>query len=601
MIPPPEVKELNFQDFVRIFLKRAWIPLVFLIAGILLVSLQEFLSPKIYIAKTKVQLETSPLKLVDPQKGPIAKKSQWQWRQADYQTQLELLRSQPVAERVIKKLGLSISSEKLLSMVKVELIRDTHVAVIAVRGRDPGQICNIANAWPQEAIQQDLDESRDMAQYGVGKLEKQLTDTLEKLKESEKELSEFLRDHRDLAEQEELVERLRSQKLSLEEEIVEKSTQYGERHHKIAGLRDQLEQVNERLKEETAKYLETEDSTAMYNVLKKKSETYREIYEDLILRSKQLGTVTGLAVANIKIIDAARVPAKPERRPFKKKILVIIALMSLGFFLCFFLEIIDTTIHTSDDVEFFVKLPFFGYIPHARKSKKDRCLISQKEPYSTIAEAFRNVKIALLFAPTENKTLKKIMVTSSVPGEGKSFIVCNLATIFAEGGHSTLLIDADMRKGGLAGIFDIKDKPGLSDMLSGKASLEKIITNTKVPNLSIIPAGALIPNPTDVLDSDNFAKLFQSIEKKFDKIILDVPPPGIFSDCMFWESKSDVALLVIRAGKTKLHEVNKALEKITPNIKLKGGVLNDAEIERDLNYYLHHFEAVMKKRAKSKK
>ena len=601
MIPPPEVKELNIQDFVRIFLKRAWIPLVFLIAGILLISLQDFLSPKIYTAKAKVQLERSPLKLVDPQKGPLTEKTPWQWRSADYQTQLELLRSRPVAERVIKKLGLSISPEKLLSMVSVELIRDTYVAVIAVRGRNPVQITDIANAWPQEAIQQDLDESRDIAQYGVGKLEKQLSDTLEKLKESERELSEFLRDHRGLAEQEELIERLENQKLSLEEEIVEKSTKYGERHHKIAGLRDQLEQVNERLKEETAKHLEAEDSTAMYNVLKKKNETYKEIYEDLILRSKQLGTVTGLAVANIKVIDAAQVPTMPERRPFKKKILMIIAIMSLGFFLCFFLEIVDTTIHTSDDVEFFVKLPFFGYIPHVRKSKKNRCLISHNEPYSAITEAFRNIKIALLFAPTENISLKKIMVTSSIPGEGKSFVACNLAIVFAEGGHSTLLIDADMRKGGLANIFDIKEKMGLSDMLSGKASLEKIITSTKIPNLSVISAGALIPNPTDVLDSDNFTKLFQSIEKKFDKIILDVPPPGIFSDCMFWESKSDIALLIIRSGKTKLQEINKALEKITPNIKLKGGVLNDAEIGRDLNYYLHHFEAVMKKRAKSKK
>jgi len=601
MIPSPEVKELSLGDYIKIVTKRFWIIVLLFVTAVFILFAYTLTAPNIYVAKTTVQLEKNPLELIDTKKAPVTTKRRW--GREDFKTQVTLLESRFVAERVIDRLELPVTPKQLLRTVKVEAIPGTNMAVVSVYGRQPIIITEIANAWVREFIRRDLEINSGLAQYGVSKLEKQLEDTLSMLGQSERELNEFIQKHGDLAEQEEAVRILKDQEKRLNEELIEESAQYGPKHHEVVSLEKQIRDTRAKLEVEMQKYLKVQDKMATYDVLKKKTETYRSIYDDLIMRAKQLGTARGLAVSDIKIIDLAQVPLEPEPTlPIKLQILIVMGSLFFGVLVCFYMEARDTTLRTSEGVEFYARMPFLGYIPTIKKrlDNKKRCLISSTEPYSATTEAFRNIKTSLLFAPPEGVTLKTIMVSSSAPGEGKTLAACNLATVFAEGGHSTLLIDGDMRKGELADVFDMKKKKGLSDMLSGKASADEVIAETKVQNLSLITSGAHIPNPGDVLDSENFTKLFQTIEAKFDKIVIDVPAILSFSDCLYWESKTKALVLLIKAGKTKLDAIKKAEEKFMKKMQIKGAILNGTVVEQDLQYYLQNFQSIMKKKKEKK-
>jgi capsular exopolysaccharide synthesis family protein len=255
---------------------------------------------------------------------------------------------------------------------------------------------------------------------------------------------------------------------------------------------------------------------------------------------------------------------------------------------------------TPEDVEFYAKLPFLGYVPLIRGKEKDRYLASNKDQFSITAEAFRNIKVSLLFSAPENKPAKSILVTSSNPKEGKSLVASNLATVFAQEGKPTLLIDADMRGGKLAGTFDIDITPGMSEVLSGNASVDEVIKETQVPNLSIIPSGVHIPNPIDILNTENFEKLFGTVSSRFEKIVIDIPSVLTFTDSLFWERKSDYLVMVIKSGTTQLKAIEEAKKKFIGKVSLAGAILNKTEITKDLKYYLHYFEKTIKNAKKVK-
>ena len=205
-------------------------------------------------------------------------------------------------------------------------------------------------------------------------------------------------------------------------------------------------------------------------------------------------------------------------------------------------------------------------------------LVIQNKPKSNISEDIRTIRTNLMFTSSDEES-KVILVTSSIPGEGKSFISSNLATAFAQTGESTLLIDSDLRLGRIHKVFGISNTKGLSNLLVGHNVVDcaEYIKKTNIPNLYIIPRGTVPPNPSELLNSTNTKKIINFLRENFDRIIFDGVPINGLPDSLIMASLVDRVVLVTSCGYTKIDELmeaKKALEKIDANVA--GVVVNRA-------------------------
>lgn len=211
-------------------------------------------------------------------------------------------------------------------------------------------------------------------------------------------------------------------------------------------------------------------------------------------------------------------------------------------------------------------------------------LIVEKQPKSIVAETYRTLRTNLQYSSIDEE-YKVVVITSSEPGEGKSTTAGNLALSLAQGEHKVLLIDCDLRKPSLHKKFNLSNVKGLSDVIIRKEAIGKV-THKYCDGLIILTAGAIPPNPSEVLASKAMTKLLNELKEIFDYIILDTPPVQAVTDAQILSTKSDGTLLVVRAEKTKKDVVVsslKLLKKVNANIL--GTILNDADTGRNNHYY----------------
>lgn len=219
-------------------------------------------------------------------------------------------------------------------------------------------------------------------------------------------------------------------------------------------------------------------------------------------------------------------------------------------------------------------------------------IIVNDYPKSLVAESIKTIKTNLRFSSV-NKKIKTILITSSMSGEGKSFISANLATSFANSEEKVLIIDCDLRKGRQYDIFAPNSKLGLSNMLIDEIwekNLDKYLQPTKIENLDILTTGEFPPNPTILLESQKIEKVIEKLKTKYDVIIMDTPPVTGLTDTLILSRLADNVLIVARARKTTLElldNTKKALEKINAN--LAGVILNRVE-KKDNKYYNSYYQ-----------
>ena len=213
-------------------------------------------------------------------------------------------------------------------------------------------------------------------------------------------------------------------------------------------------------------------------------------------------------------------------------------------------------------------------------------LVVLKNPKSATSEAIRILRTNLQFSFIDDK-FKTLMITSSMPEEGKSFISSNLATAFSMIELKVLLIDCDLRKGRQNKIFGLSNEKGLSNLLLDDIkNYKKYINKTEIDNLYVLPSGIVPPNPSEILGSDKFKDLLDILKKDYDLIILDCPPLNSITDSLVLASLADQAVLVSSYKKTPMELLissKKSLE--ASNIKIAGVVVNKMEKKRNSYYY----------------
>lgn len=283
-------------------------------------------------------------------------------------------------------------------------------------------------------------------------------------------------------------------------------------------------------------------------------------------------------INNVSIIDEANVPKEVSNNTLTRDIVLSFALgLLLSTGVIFIIYYFDDTIKFNDNLEEEVKMPIIGKILKLKYDKKiveknDKTeLIVNKYPKSLVSEGIKSLRTNLSFSSVDSE-LKTLLITSSVPGEGKSFVSSNLATAFAQAGKKVLLIDCDMRKGRLHKIFSISNEKGLSNLLV-ESNFEKVynsyIKSSKVKKLYVLPCGTIPPNPSELLNSGKNKKLIEFLSTKYDLIIFDGVPCNGIPDSLIMSTLVDKTLIVSSEGVTPkelLNNTKKSLDNVNANI-----------------------------------
>ena len=314
------------------------------------------------------------------------------------------------------------------------------------------------------------------------------------------------------------------------------------------------------------------------------------IYTFLLQKRSEAEIARASNSPDYEVIDPAKLSIAEPVAPKKKMILFsafFLGLM-LPIGLILLLSTFNNTLEDKRDIE---SVSNFPIIESIAKNDKKSMIPTIDYPTSLISESFRSARTSLQFFQKDKK-LQKLLVTSSVSGDGKSFVAINLATVFSLYGKRTLLLEYDLRNPKLSEYLDLEKKKGLSSYLVGDAKFEDIIHKIDIKNLDVIATGEIPPNPVELIASDNTNKLFELLEKKYDYIIIDTPPVGIVTDSYLLMDFVDTNMYVARLNHTNKKIFSAMIRDIEQKeISNIGIIINDDDEQSQSIYYEKDSEA----------
>jgi succinoglycan biosynthesis transport protein ExoP len=415
-----------------------------------------------------------------------------------------------------------------------------------------------------------------------------------------------------------LIQQLRASVITQEGNVSSIQKIYGQNYPPLQAERAKLEELRLRLSNEvkrirnsveadyqtalrTEKLLkeqfESQKTTAMalqdnlikHHIFKRDMETNEQLYQALLSRMKEANVSSTMVAANVSVIEPAELPLRPHA-PKKMLSMVLAAFAGLmgGIGMAFIMEYFDDSIKSSEELESVCRLPSLGLIPFflgkgdepKQAGEASLALATFTDPMSSLAEAIHHVSTSIMLSLSGGPPVA-IMVTSPSPSEGKTTVSINLSSSLAMDGRKVVLLDTDMRKPKIHKAFQEPVQPGLSNYLSGGASLAGILRPTIIPNLYLITAGTTSPNPFQLLNSQAFKNLVQELRKDFQHIVFDTPPIVGFADGRTISGQSDGVLVVFKHQATSRNAARLAMQLLNQvNSRILGGVLNMAQFHR---------------------
>jgi capsular exopolysaccharide synthesis family protein len=421
------------------------------------------------------------------------------------------------------------------------------------------------------------------------------------------------------------VQALKAELALLQKEEAKLSDTLGDRHPDMVRIRQQIRSTEEKIRAEmrnVARAAESEYRTAFakearlaatleavkkeaqetnrksieYGVLKREVETNRQLYQDLLTKTKQTGLETELKTTNIRVVEKAERPSGPisPNKMRNYQMAVILGLL-VGIGLALGFEHLDNTFKTPEDVKQHLQVPFLGMVPDVGVKTASGAVrgpnASQvlKNPGSAVADAYRVLRTNLIFTSAET-TGRVILVTSASPGEGKTTTLANLATALAQNGAKVLAVDGDLRRPTLNHHFGLQKTPGLSDLIVGKAAASQAIQSTRVNGLQLLPCGYQPPNPAELLGSPMMKQILDAIRAHYDWVLIDAPPLLAMADAAVLCSLVEGVVLVLAAEVATKPAVMRAIDQIhSVGGKVTGVVLNRVNLERNSYYYSQYY------------
>lgn len=304
------------------------------------------------------------------------------------------------------------------------------------------------------------------------------------------------------------------------------------------------------------------------------AEIANKVSEEFIETAKD-----NMKVENVEVIDEAPVPMNPTSPKQSLNLIVgtVFGFMA-GLFITFLLEYLDDTFKSSNEIEAVLQLPVLAKIPQIKTAEKGNTV--KNNPRSLAAEAFRTMRTNVEFIQ-KNKGTDLLAITSTIPEEGKSTIITNLAILMRQEEKRILIVDADLRAPKIDQVINIPNKLGLTNILQGTNTLGETVQKiSEVDGLYVITSGSVVSNPSELIHSKKMEDFIQSVRKEYDIVILNTPALGLVNDAALISTLVDGVVLVVEAGRTEIGQVEaakKALENVDANII--GAVLSKVDIK----------------------
>lgn len=328
-----------------------------------------------------------------------------------------------------------------------------------------------------------------------------------------------------------------------------------------------------------AEVLDLQKRSIEYNILKKEVDTNRSLYDGLLQRYKEVDIAGGVGANNVFVVEKATLPRSPSSPRIARSLMISFALGAMaGLGAAYLLEHIDDTVRNSEDLERITGLTTLGIIPKSERGKTFEAELIG--PRSQISEACRSLCTALQFA-TESGLPKTLLVSSAAPGEGKSTTALVIAKHFAAMGLKVLLVDGDLRKPSLHAKLRLRNRTGLTNVLTGALSPSEVIQDTGLPNFAFIPSGPLSANAADLLGGARMFSLLSVTMEIFDLIIIDSPPVMGLADAPLLSSLTAATIFVASAGQVRIGLIRNAIKRLQfARGCVIGTVINKFDIKR---------------------
>ncbi len=314
----------------------------------------------------------------------------------------------------------------------------------------------------------------------------------------------------------------------------------------VKNTKDRKSQINDKLVLEDRVFSTLPIAESDFMALSREFKLRENLYNYLLEKRAEAGIAKASNISDNSVLDYAR----RGNLIFPKKSQNYGIALGLGFFiplaLLLLYHYLDNKIVDQIQLKNVLRIPLLGTIGY---STKDTNMLVAEHPKSMVAESFRSLRSALFYISSDKKC-KKILVTSSVSGEGKTFVSINLASALALSGKKTCLIGLDLRRPKLSEYLGVSVQTGLSNYLVDKAEREEIILPTAYDNLYVVPSGPIPPNPAELLLKDKMSEFLSSLDDEFDIVVLDTPPIGLVSETMDLMRFSDVNLYIVRQDYT---------------------------------------------------
>jgi len=353
----------------------------------------------------------------------------------------------------------------------------------------------------------------------------------------------------------------------------------------------------EELDEQKKRALGLERKIINYNALKREVETNERILQIVLNRLKETSISTQIQTNNVRVQDTAEIPKNPVKPKKRLNIALAIILGSIGgASLAFFRDYMDPILRDPSEISNLLQVPILGSVSKLKldrkniKKKSDVDRIVEKDPNSLASEVYRTIRTNLLFSINHSSSPKTIVVTSSVPKEGKTLTAVNLATMIANSGEKVLLVDCDMRKPRIHTIFNQDNKIGLSYFLQGKGNLEEIVQYSGIDNLYLVTSGKITNSPAELISSRNMKLFIEKVSLQFTKIIFDTPPITLVTDAAVLSSITTGVVLVAEGSRITKGLLGKSKELLqNVDAKILGIILNNIDPARDIYSYPQYY------------
>jgi len=503
---------------------------------------------------------------------------------------IDALEGKPGAEFVVWRASRLRTIEDLQKRAQLaEQGKQSNVISVVLEDSDRDRLSNILNAIGEQYVQQNVERKAAEAQKTLVFLNEQLPEFKRQLEASEDAYTLFRNKNGTVAFDEE-AKGVLAQTIELQTKLLE--TQQRRRElaarftdvnirvktidGQIAAIEKEIGGLNERVSR-----MPTLQQDALR--LERDVRVNSGLYQSLQNNALQLRLVKEGKTGNVRLLDKAAKPKKPVK---PQKLLVVALALVLGLLAGVALAILRSRFFTGikdpQEIEAHTGLSVYSVVPFTAEQitldqniatgAKGIQLLAVTHPDSPSIEALRSLRIALQFATLEAGN-NRVLITGATPGIGKSFVSGNFAAIMAHAGKRVLLIDADMRKGHLNKQFGLPRENGLSELLAGELSAQQAIRSQVLPNLDILTTGKLPSNPADMLMSESFVRLLDTVSAQYELVVIDTPPVLVAADTAAVAPYMGAVLLVARADQTQLGELNESAKRLAHGGKAVSGVI----------------------------